>query len=202
MNNLIYLQSIPLPHLGEDVVCRVYESRKARRSWIRICSEQGIRIVLPKQLSGKELVAKKMLERSGEWITKHWERARQCEQVRLKIPESLMVDGRELKGDELFSFVKMRLIKRTEELAKARGLSYDRVTVRRQKKHWGSCSRRRCISLNWKVGFLPEDLRDYVIYHELAHLQVFNHSPRFWEEVERMCCSCKVLDKTLKAIIM
>mgnify|MGYP003292838196 CR=1 FL=1 len=45
----------------------------------------------------------------------------------------------------------------------------------------GQCSSTRCIKLSYMLIFLPQDLRDYIICHELAHLSEFNHSSRFHE---------------------
>ena len=60
------------------------------------------------------------------------------------------------------------------------GLSYERVSIRNQKTCWGSCSRKGNLNFNYKILFLPEHLRDYVIVHELSHLRELSHSPRFW----------------------
>lgn len=50
---------------------------------------------------------------------------------------------------------------------------------------WGSCNARlRKVNLSWRLLMLPEDLADGVIIHELAHLAVPDHSPRFWRRVE------------------
>lgn len=50
---------------------------------------------------------------------------------------------------------------------------------------WGSCSA-HAIRLHWRLVHLPESLVDYVVAHEVAHLQHMNHSPDFWAVVERL----------------
>ena len=51
---------------------------------------------------------------------------------------------------------------------------------------WGSLSAQGRMGLNWRLVMLSEDLIDYVICHELAHLRQHNHSPAFWREVEAL----------------
>jgi len=65
------------------------------------------------------------------------------------------------------------------------GWTASRVTVRRQRTRWGSCSSVGSISLNESLVFLPQHLVRYVLVHELAHTQRMDHSPVFWSVVER-----------------
>ncbi len=65
------------------------------------------------------------------------------------------------------------------------GLNYHRASVRLQKRCWGSCSRKKTISLNARLLFFPQPLMRYVMVHELAHLKEMNHSRAFWALVER-----------------
>ena len=57
------------------------------------------------------------------------------------------------------------------------------VLVREQKARWGSCSADGTLRFNWRLAMLEPDLIDSVVVHELAHLDVMNHSPAFWEVV-------------------
>ena len=68
----------------------------------------------------------------------------------------------------------------SEELA----LPFSRVSVRRQKTKWGSCSADRSISLNRNLLFLPEPMARYVLVHELCHVRRLDHSKRFWRLLE------------------
>jgi predicted metal-dependent hydrolase len=67
------------------------------------------------------------------------------------------------------------------------GLSYSRLTIRDQRTRWGSCSRGGAMSFNWRLLLAPEAVLDYVIWHEVCHLQFMDHSPRFWGLVARYC---------------
>jgi len=73
-----------------------------------------------------------------------------------------------------------------EEIAKMMVLSYESVTVRLQKKRWGSCSQAKRINLNAALLFLPKNLVEHVLIHELSHLKYLNHSPLFWAEVAKI----------------
>lgn len=90
------------------------------------------------------------------------------------------------------------LIPRLQALSAATGLTYQQVFIRQQKTRWASCSRRRNISLNLKLLFLPASLVDYVLIHELCHLAEMSHSENFWAEVERHCPNYRVLDAQLR----
>lgn len=67
------------------------------------------------------------------------------------------------------------------------GLSYTRLSIRDQRTRWGSCSRTGAISFNWRLLLAPEEVADYVVWHEVCHLAVMDHSPRFWALVARHC---------------
>jgi len=72
------------------------------------------------------------------------------------------------------------LVPRLVRLAGLHGLEFGRVSVRQQRTRWGSCSRRKTISLSSRLLFLPPAVVDHVLLHELCHTVEMNHSPRFW----------------------
>ena len=90
------------------------------------------------------------------------------------------------------------LVARLTELAKKHGFHFNRVYVRNQKTRWGSCSHKGDISLNMKIMVLSEDMRDYVLLHELVHTKVYNHSPRFWAELNKYVPNAKAKDAHLR----
>jgi predicted metal-dependent hydrolase len=90
-----------------------------------------------------------------------------------------------------------RLAPRVAALAAATGVPYSRVSIRRQRSRWGSCSARGTISLNCCLLFQRPEVVDYLIVHELMHVTHMNHSARFWQAVERHCAGWRALDREL-----
>jgi predicted metal-dependent hydrolase len=64
------------------------------------------------------------------------------------------------------------------------GTSYTRLTIRGQRTRWASCSATGAMSFNWRLLLAPEEVLDYVVEHEVCHLEVMDHSPRFWRLLE------------------
>ena len=90
-----------------------------------------------------------------------------------------------------------RLEPRVQAIAAATGVEYSRVSIRRQRSRWGSCSARGTISLNCCLLFQRPEVVDYLIVHELMHVKHMNHSARFWQAVERHCANWRALDREL-----
>jgi predicted metal-dependent hydrolase len=57
------------------------------------------------------------------------------------------------------------------------------LTIRDQRSRWGSASRQRRLSFSWRLVLAPPEALESVVVHELAHLRVFGHGPRFWAVV-------------------
>ncbi len=77
-------------------------------------------------------------------------------------------------------------------------LPFNDVSVRSQKSRWASCSTKKNINLNQKLIFLPQDLVEYVMIHELCHTTHMNHSKEFWQLVELYCPEYKIYDKEIR----
>ncbi len=66
------------------------------------------------------------------------------------------------------------------------GVTFNKVSIGDMKTRWGSCSSSGTLRFNWRLILAPEAVRRYVAAHEVAHLLEMNHSPRFWQHVERL----------------
>jgi predicted metal-dependent hydrolase len=92
------------------------------------------------------------------------------------------------------------LPERALELSRVVGEPLRRIAVKNQKSLWGSCVKaRRSVNLNWRCILFPDEVRDYLIIHELAHLRHANHSAAYWRQVEEWSPSYRESEKWLKA---
>jgi len=91
------------------------------------------------------------------------------------------------------------LTQRTEYFSKIMGLQYQELKFRKMKTRWGSCSSRGVITFNTELLKVPKELIDYVVVHELAHLEHMNHSKAFHSLVEIYLSNQKELRKQLKS---
>lgn len=77
-------------------------------------------------------------------------------------------------------------------------LQYKSITIRDTRSRWGSCSSDNKISLNYRLICIPEELCDYVLLHELAHIKYKNHGTEFWRYLTIMDFRTPELNKELK----
>ena len=122
------------------------------------------------------------------------------EDNKLVVNQGLFKNGiLELALEQWYRTEAAKLIsQRADKLSSKMGISYKRITIRGQKTRWGSCSRKKNLSFNWKLMMAPEPVIDYVIIHELAHLKEMNHSKKFWELVANYCPKWREHKKWLK----
>ena len=79
-------------------------------------------------------------------------------------------------------------------------VEYQKITIKNTKTRWGSCSSSGALSFHYKILFLPPNLAEYLIIHELCHLKEMNHSSRFWLLVSLACPSYQEKRKLLRSL--
>lgn len=74
---------------------------------------------------------------------------------------------------------------RLDRATAAAGVHYSGLSIRAQRTRWASCAANGSMSFNWRLLLAPERVLDYVVWHEVCHLDIADHSPRFWALLER-----------------
>lgn len=167
---------------GEIIVRKSPLARGVRFS---VSTSGRLQMSVPKYTS--TFLAKRFLNSNREAIR---------QKLPLKDPETQR--ARDYQKKLLMRKAKEYLPYRLEYYAKRYGYNYDKCRLTHANTRWGSCSSRRTISLNIGLMKVPEVLRDYVILHELAHLNHMDHSRAFWAEVGAHDKNYKMHEKKLK----
>ena len=92
------------------------------------------------------------------------------------------------------------LVERVNYMANQLRLRPADVKTNNNKTRWGVCDSRGNIAINWRAIFLPPNLLDYIVVHELCHLLEFNHTPAFWSVVAKIIPDYQILRKHLKCL--
>lgn len=95
-------------------------------------------------------------------------------------------------------YSKRYLTIRTKEIADMFGYKYRSVKITSAKTRWGSCSVRGSINFSWRLVMMPKEMVDYVIVHELVHLEIRDHSARFYAKMSELMPDHKRREKWLK----
>jgi len=85
---------------------------------------------------------------------------------------------------QIYRFEAKKLLpQKLTELAEKYNFKFQKVTIRNNKRNWGSCSSKNNISLNLQMMKLPDNLIDYILLHELVHTEIKNHGEKFWKKL-------------------
>jgi predicted metal-dependent hydrolase len=88
---------------------------------------------------------------------------------------------------------------RLDAATAAAGVRYESLQIRGQRTRWASCSSTGAMSFNWRLLLAPAEILDYVVEHEVAHLEVHDHSERFWSLLGSRCPDWRDHERWLRA---
>lgn len=174
---------------GREVAYTLKKSARARRLRVTVHCDGAVVVTLPYSLP-QSLVPRFLSEKARWLLSKmaHFARFGGASVIRYTRRDYLLHRER----------ARSIVTERVAQLNLAYGFRYGAIAIKDQKTCWGSCSRRGNLNFNYKIVFLPDHVRDYVIIHELCHLQEMNHSGRFWALVERAVPNHRAIRKLLR----
>lgn len=181
--------SLHLIRLESEVVPYTLRiSEQARNVRIAIHKDGKVRVTSPKFLPKK--IVEGFLKEKSSWILSNLNYYK-------TLPTKSFFDSKkeyQTHKEEAFLYVQ----KKIKELNTHYKFSYNEIHIKNHKTLWGSCSRKRNLNFNYKIIKLPEKMADYIIVHELCHLQEFNHGKHFWDLVAETIPNYLELRKELK----
>ena len=135
-------------------------SLRAKHLRITIKPTQTITVTIPKHTTKQQ--AQQFLQSKISWIKKQLQKIDQQEKLQQSLPDLPTIDLEEAHDD---------LFNRLEYFSDKCNIPYNRATFRCQKTKWGSCSSKNNISLNINIAYLPKELQNYILLHELCHIR-------------------------------
>jgi len=91
-----------------------------------------------------------------------------------------------------------KISQRVEWYAKKRGFVFNKVNITNANRRWGSCSPKGNLNFSWRLIMAPLSVIDYVVVHELCHLEERNHSRMFWIKVKMLMPNYESLKEWLR----
>jgi len=202
---------MPARQPSEEIAYTVRRSARARRVRVNVHAHTGVEVVLPAR--APERAAAAAISELRPWIERRLQDAREVREriaaragtvPYLGTPLQLVAqpgrtrvhrDGGRLlvpAGDArpaLERYYRRRaraeIQPRLDRASERAGSTYGALDIRAQRTRWASCSPSGRMSFNWRLLLAPERVLEYVVWHEVCHLQVLDHSPRFWALLER-----------------
>jgi predicted metal-dependent hydrolase len=192
-----------------DITYRI--SPRRRSIGIQVTAEGRVVVALPRGVSQADLA--RALEKHRAWIVRKlaeqreaWGRLQPGEACYLGRPYRLralrgtagrvVLRGEEIRvpcsraGDfwpRLEAWYREQasglLTARVGHYAARMGLKPGPLALKAWKRRWGECHPDGALKFNWRLILCPPEIVDYVVVHELAHLAVPGHNPRFWARV-------------------
>jgi predicted metal-dependent hydrolase len=170
-------------------------SSRARRMRITVYPTGDVRVTAPRLVP--EFVVRKFVAGKEDWITQ-----KVAEFKARPVRRRTVQWGTDTRR-EYVAYKKHVLELASEKVrhfAEKYGVTFGTITIRNQKTRWGSCTKKGNLSFSYRIVFLPLELQNYLVVHEICHIKEFNHSRAFWDLVALQVPDYKVLRKRLKGI--
>ncbi len=152
---------------------QIVKSRRKTIS-IQVKDEKTVIVKAPNRASKKYIM---------DFVASHedWIRKRLAKMKALKESAGEPLSSSQI--DELYRKARACIPERVAYYASLIGVTYGRITIRKQKTRWGSCSAKRNLNFNCLLMLTPPEVIDSVVVHELCHIKEMNHSARFYDEI-------------------
>ena len=182
MLNEITLYDRQIPYL-------IKKSPRAKRLRIAVHCNCDVVVTLPhhKTVSDVEMY----LKEKAKWISAKLDFFREAKGLKLEN----QLAGFEENSRKAYNLV-LSIIKKFN---KKYGLKYKKITIKNHQTKWSSCTKKGNLNFNYRIMFLPRQLAEYIVVHELCHLKELSHSRQYWNLVEKILPNYKETMNELKS---
>jgi predicted metal-dependent hydrolase len=174
---------------NKTVAYTLRKSRRAKRMRLAVYCNGAVVVTTPYGL--QETIAEKFIREKTDWL---FSKIAFFKQFQGKLASRHSKEDYLKYKDKALALAQERV----DFFNQQYGFTYNSIKIKSQKTRWGSCSKKGNLNFNYKILFLSEAVRDYIIVHELCHLKEFNHSKRFWSLIAQAFPDYADIKKKLK----
>jgi predicted metal-dependent hydrolase len=199
--------------VSDEIPYRIRRSTRARRVRVSVDAETGVEVVLPQRARERE--AAEAMRELGPWVRRRLAQLDTARaELGLAAGTVPYLDDRLVlvpdagrrrvtrRGDALVvpagdarpalerwyrRRAGVEIAPRLDDACARAGTGYERLSIRGQRTRWASCATSGNMSFNWRLLLAPAAVLDAVVWHEVCHLEVADHSPRFWSLLLERC---------------
>jgi predicted metal-dependent hydrolase len=196
---------------ASEIRYTIRRSARARRVRVNVHAHSGVEVVLPAR--APERAAAAAVAELRPWIERRLDEAREALETISARGSSLPYLGTSLQltpqpgrsrvhrqGERLLvpagdarpalerfyrRAARTEIASRLDRATALAGSAYSGLAIRAQRTRWASCSPEGHMSFNWRLLLAPERVLEYVVWHEVCHLEILDHSRSFWALLER-----------------
>lgn len=167
--------------------------RKSRARYVRLTIEHDGTLMVTAPITYPVFLVKKFLISRAKWLVNNLTKIKNNPNI-----FSIRHSSEQIK--QYKKQTRVLVLDRLNYFNQFYNFHYNRISIRNQKSRWGSCSSQKNLNFNYRLCLLPIDAAEYIIVHELCHLQEMNHSVKFWQLVAQTIPDYKIRQKKLKKI--
>jgi predicted metal-dependent hydrolase len=199
--------------VSHEIPYRIRRSPRARRVRVSVDAEAGVEVFLPPR--ARERDAAEAMRELGPWVRRRLAQLDAARAELGMAPGTVPYLGEALRlvpdprrrraarrgaallvpaGDARAALerwyrrrARVEIAVRLDAACARAGTSYARLAIRGQRTRWASCSSSGAMSFNWRLLLAPPAVMEAVVWHEVCHLEVPDHSPRFWDLLLERC---------------
>ena len=170
------------------------KSKRSKKVRISINSRGTITVTQPYFLP--KYFAKKFVEQKKDWIMSKLKKIKKDRELSdIYVPRRHRVSYLRYKEQ-----TRVLVTNAIEKYNKFYQFEYNQIRIKNTKSRWGSCSEGKNLNFSYRLIYMPSYMAEYIVVHELCHLQEMNHSKNFWKLVEQTVLDYKKIEKQLKKV--
>ncbi len=171
------LEQVIVKNQSEEYMVTVIRSKRKTMA-LQVGLDGTVVARVPNRVAKKEVL--RFLDSHAAWIAEAKQKMARRQQEKQAYRSPYEIPAYDALSKREKDEIRAHFMERLMYYAPKIGVTFERVAIRNQKGRWGSCSSKGNLNFNYRLHYLPQELMDYVVVHELSHRIHMNHSRDFW----------------------